>query len=145
LAYYFVEENAVRDAAFASTQNVAASLPQETFQDQYAKMLLRLAKKEWFTARMSSAGLICSAYLKLKSEQQQEHLTVFVQLCQDDTPMVRRVAAQYLGEMVRNVVEATGRKTLERDGAVTTTLIPLFEELASNDQPVRYISSLCYC
>lgn len=135
----------MRDAAFASTQNVAASLPQETFQDQYAKMLLRLAKKEWFTARMSSAGLICSAYLKLKSEQQQEHLTVFVQLCQDDTPMVRRVAAQYLGEMVRNVVEATGRKTLERDGAVTTTLIPLFEELASNDQPVRYISSLCYC
>jgi serine/threonine-protein phosphatase 2A regulatory subunit A len=141
LSYYFVEENVVRDAAFASTQTVAASLPEETFQDQYAKMLLRLAKKEWFTARMSSAGLICSAYLKLKSEQQQEHLTVFVQLCQDDTPMVRRVAAQYLGEMVRNVVEATGRKTLERDGAVTTTLIPLFEELNSNDQPVRYISS----
>lgn len=136
---YSIEENAVRDAAFASTLSVVESLPEETFQDLYSQMLSRLATKEWFTARMSSTGLICSAYLRLKKEQQQEHLTLFAKLCQDDTPMVRRVAAQYLGEMVRNVVKASGRKALEGDGAVTTVLIPLFEELASNDQPVRHI------
>eukprot|EP00980_Cylindrotheca_fusiformis_P000612 scaffold154_cov129-Cylindrotheca_fusiformis.AAC.29 len=130
-----VEENVVRDAAFASTQRVVESLSEEAFQDLYSKMLSRLARKEWFTARMSSAGLICSAFLKLKGEQQKEHLTLFANLCQDDTPMVRRVAAQYLGEMVRNVVTAEGRKALEQDGDATTVLIPLFEELASNDQP----------
>jgi serine/threonine-protein phosphatase 2A regulatory subunit A len=112
-------------------------LPQDTFQNNYAAMLSRLAAKEWFTARMSSAALIAIAFPKLTTQQQHEHLTLFAQLCQDDTPMVRRVAAQYLGKMVRNAVEAFGRTSLEEDGEVTKILIPLFEELASNEEPVR--------
>ena len=126
----------MRDAASQSAQIISESLPQETFQDQYASMLSRLATKEWFTARISSAALMASAYSKLTPEQQQEHMTLFAQLCQDDTPMVRRVSAQYLGKMVQNVVEASGRQSLEENGSVTKILIPLFEELASNEQPV---------
>ena len=103
-------------------------------------MLSRLAAKEWFTARMSSASLISLAYPKFKREQQEEHLQNFAHLCRDDTPMVRRVAAQYLGKMVENVVAAVGRKSLEEDGVVATLLIPLYEELASNEQPVRRTS-----
>jgi serine/threonine-protein phosphatase 2A regulatory subunit A len=113
-------------------------LPPATFQDQYAAMLSKLATKEWFTARVSSASLISSAYRKLTTAQQTENLNLFAQLCRDDTPMVRRVAAQYLGKMLQNVVEAAGRKTLDAEGTVTTILIPLYEELASNDQPVRF-------
>jgi serine/threonine-protein phosphatase 2A regulatory subunit A len=99
-------------------------------------MLSRLATKEWFTARMSSASLISLAYPKLKKDQQEELLQLFAQLCQDDTPMVRRVAAQYLGKMVENVVAAVGRHSVEEGGVVTSILIPLYEELASNEQPV---------
>ncbi len=99
-------------------------------------MLARLATKEWFTARMSSAPLIVSAYPKLTKKQQDEHLHLFAQLCQDDTPMVRRVAAQFLGKMVENVTTAVGRSAMEETGIVTTLLIPLYEELASNEQPV---------
>lgn len=99
-------------------------------------MLSRLATKEWFTARMSSAPLIASAYLKLTKQQQEEQLQLFAQLCQDETPMVRRVAAQYLGKMVENVVTSSGRTTLEENGLVTSLLIPLYEELSSNEQPV---------
>lgn len=131
-----IEESSVRDAASLSTQTVAESLPLTTLQSQYADMIERLATKEWFTARISAAGLISSAYLKLNAGQQKQHLEYFAQLCKDDTPMVRRVAAQYLGPMVRNVVEASGRSTLAQDGTVTSTLIPLYEELASNEQPV---------
>ena len=93
---------------------------------------------------MSSASLIVSAYPKLTSKQQDEHLLLFAQLCQDDTPMVRRVAAQYLGKMVENVAEAVGRSALEESGIITTLLIPLYEELASNEQPVGPISSFCH-
>jgi serine/threonine-protein phosphatase 2A regulatory subunit A len=143
VAFLFAEENTVRDAASASAQAISEILPQETFQNQYASMLSRLATKEWFTARISSASLIASAYLKLTAEQQQEHLTLFAQLCQDDTPMVRRVAAQYLGIMVQNVVQAVGRKAFEETGQVTTILIPLYEELASNEQPVRTNIAVC--
>lgn len=137
----FLEEASVREAAFASMKTVSESLPQNTFRDQYDNALLRLAKSEWFTARMSSAGLICAAYPRFTPEQQKVHLSLFIGLCQDDTPMARRVAAQNLGEMVRNVVESNGRETLEADGIVTTSLIPLYEELASNDQPVSGTST----
>lgn len=105
-------------------------------------MLSRLATKEWFTARMSSAALISLAYPKLKKEQQEELLQLFAHLCQDDTPMVRRVAAQYLGKMVENAVTAVGRQSLEEGGIVTSLLIPLYEELASNEQPVSSLPLL---
>jgi hypothetical protein len=71
--------------------------------------------------------------------QQKEHLSLFAELCQDDTPMVRRVAAQSLGKMVGNVVRAAGRASLEKGGVVTTILIPLYETLSSNEQPVSVI------
>jgi serine/threonine-protein phosphatase 2A regulatory subunit A len=134
-----VEENSVRDAATESTLLVAAALPEETFHDKYAPMLTRLARKEWFTARISSAGLIANAYPRLTPIQQKEHLALFAELCQDDTPMVRRVAAQSLGKMVGNVVGAAGRASLEKGGVVTTILIPLYETLSSNEQPVSVI------
>lgn len=127
----------MRDAACASAKMVAESLPPSTFQKEYAEMVIRLSAKEWFTARISAASLIASAYPKFTADQQSELLSNFAQLCKDDTPMVRRVAAQFLGSMVRNVVEASGRAALAQEGVVTTLLIPLYEELASNDQPVR--------
>jgi serine/threonine-protein phosphatase 2A regulatory subunit A len=140
-----VEENSVRDAASASTLLVAAALPEEAFQDKYASMLARLARKEWFTARISSAGLIADAYPRLTPLQQKEHLTLFAELCQDDTPMVRRVAAQSLGKMVGNVVGVAGRASLEKGGVVTTILIPLYETLSSNEQPVSAFLCLWCC
>jgi serine/threonine-protein phosphatase 2A regulatory subunit A len=130
-----VEETTVRDAASVSTQKITEVLPDETFRNQYAAMLARLAAKEWFTARISSAALISKAYLRLTSTQQEEQLQLFAQLCQDETPMVRRVAAQHLGAMMENVFKAVGRKSLEEEGIVTKLLIPLYEELASNEQP----------
>lgn len=127
----------MREAARRSAQAVADSLPSNAFQGDYAEMVSRLSTKEWFTARISSAALIASAYPKFTTEQQRKLLTNFAKLCKDDTPMVRRVAAQHLGPMARNVVTVTGRSTLAQNGVVTALLIPLYEDLASNDQPVR--------
>ena len=138
-----VEESSVRDAATASTLLVAAALPDETFHSKYVTMLARLAQKEWFTARISSSGLIADAYPRLGPMQQKEHLVLFSELCQDDTPMVRRVAAQSLGKMVGNVVRTAGRQSLEEGGVVTTILIPLYETLSSNEQPVSI--NLLFC
>lgn len=104
-------------------------------------MLERLATNQWFTARMSSASLISSAYPKLNTEQQEEHLMFFAKLCQDETPMVRRVAAKYLGKMLEHVVAAQGRESLAEGAVVPNVILPLYEELASSDQPV----GLCLC
>ena len=135
-----VEETTVRDAAAESAQSISNNLPDSTFQQHYAAMLLRLAEKEWFTARISASGLMAQAYPRLSpGPQQEEHISVFAKLCQDDTPMVRRVAAKNLGTMVENVVGAVGRKSLDADGgAVSNILVPLYESFASGDQPVSF-------
>lgn len=134
----------MRGAASASAQSISEVLPPASFQNQYAQMLARLATNQWFTARMSSASLISAAYLKLTAEQQEEHLKLFAKLCQDETPMVRRVAAKYLGKMVENVAAALGRASLAENAVIPSLLLPLYEELASNEQPVRYTFSSCY-
>lgn len=135
--HYFqlVEENTVRDAASASTKTVATALPQPVFEHKYADMIADLAAKEWFTARLSAASLIASAYPRLPAKKQQEHLKYFDALCRDDTPMVRRVASQNLGPMLEAVATANGRSCFSETGPVSTILIPLYEVLASNEQP----------
>jgi serine/threonine-protein phosphatase 2A regulatory subunit A len=132
-----IEEISVRDAASDSALYISERMSDESFQSDYADMVARLAMKEWFTARTSAARLISTAYprLKINPKKQQEHLLLFSRLCRDETPMVRRIAAQYLGKMLRNVVESLGRDTLSQTGIVVQVLMPLFEEFASNDQP----------
>jgi serine/threonine-protein phosphatase 2A regulatory subunit A len=132
-----VEEQTVRDAASDSVQYIVQDVADDVFQTVYAELLVRLATKEWFTARLSAARLIAHAFERFSNPtQQQEHLTLFCGLCKDDTPMVRRVAAQYLGKMLRNVVQVMGRDACFRDnGIVVETLMPLYEEFASAEQP----------
>ena len=130
-----VEEAVVREAAANSARTVADQLNDEQF-GSYVDLLGRLATQEWFTARISSAGLIAAAYPRLTTrEQKLELLRLFEHLCKDETPMVRRVAAQYLGSMVRNVVQGLGRSSLDEHGIVGTTLLPLYEAFAAADQP----------
>lgn len=101
-------------------------------------MISRLATMEWFTARISAATLISASYKRLTKTQQEEHVNHFAALCKDETPMVRRVASQHLGLMLQEVVTANSRSCLEEGGSVGAILVPLYELLASNEQPVSF-------
>ena len=48
--------------------------------------------------------------------------------------MVRRVAAQHLGTLLTNLIQDLGAEAISQGGVVESTVIPLYEELASNDQ-----------
>ena len=52
-----------------------------------------LAAKEW-PARVSAVKLLSSTYGVIESPSRGQLRQVFVGLCEDDTPMVRRAAAQ---------------------------------------------------
>ncbi|GAX21279.1 serine/threonine-protein phosphatase 2A regulatory subunit A [Fistulifera solaris] len=131
-----VEETLVRETATSSVQSIADQLPPQYFQHDYADMLRRLALQEWFTARISSACLIATAHTRLVDpEQRKEHVDLFVRLCNDDTPMVRRVAARHLGSMLQAVVVADGRDVLKPGGIAVEKLVPLYETFAAADQP----------
>lgn len=60
-------------------------------------LITRLASGDWFTSRTSACSLFSVAYPKVSDDVKKELRRLFVQLCKDDTPMVRRAAAANLG------------------------------------------------
>lgn len=141
----FVEENTVREKAITSTFIVTDSLTDEAFNNVYAQMVVRLATKEWFTARISSCHLIANNFQRLNEDRRETYTKIFASLCRDDAPMVRRVAAQNLGLLVKGIVEAYGRNSIMENGLIFSLILPIFGDLSSNDQDsVRlHMSSNC--
>eukprot|EP00798_Chlamydomonas_sp_ICE-L_P012215 gene12215-15346_t len=119
-----VEETVVRDKAVESLCKVGAQLPDASLNDQFAPLLKRLATGEWFTTRVSAAGLFSTCYARASPALKVELRQMYTSLCKDETPMVRRAAAQKLGGYA---------KTVERD-FVSRELMPLFTDLTQDDQ-----------
>ena len=119
-----VEETVVRDKAVESLAKIAESLPASLLEMHFIPLVTRLAKTEWFTARVSSCGLFAVAYAKSSSDVKAELRTGYNALCKDETPMVRRSAAQHLGAYAEKL-----EKSL-----LTTEVMTMFSELCDDDQ-----------
>lgn len=83
--------------AAESITKVAAVLSQPQIEEYYIPLLKRLSQGEWFTSRTSSAALYPAVYAKVSTAVQDELRKGFAALGSDDTPMVRRAAAKWLG------------------------------------------------
>lgn len=94
----------------------------------FVPLVTRLSSGDWFTSRTSACGLFSVCYQRVNGSVKSDLRTHFRNLCQDDTPMVRRAAASKLGEFAK-VVEP---EYLKLD------LIPMFVNLAQDEQ-VRII------
>jgi serine/threonine-protein phosphatase 2A regulatory subunit A len=60
-------------------------------------LVIKLAQGEWFTGRISSVYLFFPCYKKsghLKEKLRKK----FIELCNEDTPMIRRACASNLGK-----------------------------------------------
>mmetsp|Transcript_15627 Transcript_15627/g.29478 ORF Transcript_15627/g.29478 Transcript_15627/m.29478 type:complete len:669 (+) Transcript_15627:150-2156(+) len=130
-----VEETTVRENAQKSALAVSEALPSDHFHSEYTEMITRLAKKEWFTARISACVLIANSFHSFSDSNQEIKANDFAELCRDEVAMVRRAAAQNLGVMVLNIVQVRGVQSVGPGGMLSTTFIPLYEALASNEQP----------
>lgn len=82
----------------------------------------RLASAEWFTSRVSATGLFSTAYPRTGAAVKAELRQLYAALCRDETPMVRRAAAQKLGAFAKSV---------EREH-VSRELLALFTDLMSD-------------
>eukprot|EP01087_Luapelamoeba_hula_P024695 TRINITY_DN949_c0_g1_i1.p1 TRINITY_DN949_c0_g1~~TRINITY_DN949_c0_g1_i1.p1 ORF type:complete len:586 (+),score=99.05 TRINITY_DN949_c0_g1_i1:135-1892(+) len=118
-----VEETVVRDKAVESLCKLAAIIPDEQFAEQFLPLIKRLATGDWFTSRTSACGLFASAYPK-DQKSRKDLRALFAKLVEDETPMVRRAAAQGLKSFVP-VVE----KEYVKD-----EIVPLFKRLSEDDQ-----------
>jgi serine/threonine-protein phosphatase 2A regulatory subunit A len=94
------EETVIRDQAVASLCIIVEKRP-ALVPEYLVPLLHRLAtKSDFFTARVSACALFPTAY-RYSSEDQKEKLRkAYVNICADDTPMVRRAAAHKMKEFV---------------------------------------------
>lgn len=141
------EEALVRDKTTQVLSHICStSLPTEHVEQYFLPVVKRLASAQWFTSRCSSCGLFSAAYPHLSTSVQTEIRQLFVHLCEDDTPMVRRVAAEKLANLIRTIV--TVSKSPESPSAVdvqkiiTQELYPAFLQLTTDEQDSVRLASI---
>eukprot|EP00543_Licmophora_paradoxa_P007051 CAMPEP_0202455688 /NCGR_PEP_ID=MMETSP1360-20130828/13157_1 /ASSEMBLY_ACC=CAM_ASM_000848 /TAXON_ID=515479 /ORGANISM="Licmophora paradoxa, Strain CCMP2313" /LENGTH=560 /DNA_ID=CAMNT_0049075327 /DNA_START=33 /DNA_END=1715 /DNA_ORIENTATION=+ len=113
-----LEETVVRDEAVKATNHIAPFITNEP--STLLNMTKRLVSADWFTAKVSAAGICATVYQVTKDE---ELRYLFRDLCQDETPMVRRAAAINLGKFLNQL-------TVEG----VTELKPILEALCKDPQ-----------
>ena len=87
------DETVVREQATRSLTIISEQLSDAEIQNVFTPLVIRLAQSEWFTGRVSSVVLFQHAYQR--ANVQKERLRrKFIELCQDDTPMIRRACAK---------------------------------------------------
>jgi serine/threonine-protein phosphatase 2A regulatory subunit A len=167
-----IEETVVRDKAVETMNKIVPLLfPWGNSDDgaPFGTLLAtakRLAGTDWFTAKVSAAGILPAIYAfwyahatkgESDNESRRELRILFKDLSEDDTPMVRRSAAKHLGRFVEAVAGLTdSAEALVRGGKpqpviadedkrlVTYELVPIFQALSSDEQDsVRLLAVCC--
>lgn len=121
-----VEETVVRDQAVVGMDHLCNHLkPSAPLDAAIVTSLVSMAKRlvgaDWFTAKVSAAGMLPELYSLTKHS---EISYLYKELCMDETPMVRRAASQYLGQLLKTL----GSKEKAND------LIPVLQQLAKDEQ-----------
>ncbi|KAL1481901.1 hypothetical protein MTO96_015217 [Rhipicephalus appendiculatus] len=98
-----VEETVVRDKAVESLRAISQQHSAADLEQYFVPLVKRLASGDWFTSRTSACGLFAVCYPRVSPNVKAELRSHFRNLCQDDTPMVRRAAASKLGELAQVV------------------------------------------
>jgi serine/threonine-protein phosphatase 2A regulatory subunit A len=122
-----VEETVVRSEAVASlvaTVDALRAANEPGLGPFTSALIARLAQSEWFTGRVSAAGLFAAAYPCNDDSGKEQLRSFFGSLSSDETPMVRRGIAKALGELVTTMDGAT----------VISEMVPIYKKLASDEQ-----------
>ncbi|KAI9812130.1 MAG: Polyamine N-acetyltransferase 1 [Pycnora praestabilis] len=110
--------------AVESLNKICEQLSQQQVEEYFIPLTIRLSKADWFTSKISATGLYNVPYGKATPSLQEGLRQQFGHLVHDETPMVRRQAANNLAKFVK-AMPAT---------IVIEEMIPLFQHLASDDQ-----------
>lgn len=108
------EETLVRDKAVESLNNIAQELSEDQLFHDFIPLIEHLATAEWFSSKVSSCGLFKSVLARVKDDKfRKELLALYLQLIQDDTPMVRRAAGKNLPTLIDLLTQNPDLSTAE--------------------------------
>ncbi|KAI9653089.1 MAG: Polyamine N-acetyltransferase 1 [Trizodia sp. TS-e1964] len=119
-----IEEPLVREKAVESLNKICEQLSQQQVEEYFIPLTIRLSKADWFTSKISATGLYNVPYSKASPPSQEVLRQQFNHLVHDDTPMVRRQAANNLAKFVKSMPATI----------VIEEMIPMFQHLANDDQ-----------
>lgn len=110
--------------AVESLNKICDQLSQSQVEEYFIPLTVRLSKADWFTSKISATGLYNVPYAKATAASQEGLRQQFGHLVHDETPMVRRQAANNLAKFVKEMPPSI----------VIGEMIPLFQHLATDDQ-----------
>eukprot|EP00397_Hematodinium_sp_SG-2012_P009696 GEMP01009787.1.p1 GENE.GEMP01009787.1~~GEMP01009787.1.p1 ORF type:complete len:589 (+),score=86.95 GEMP01009787.1:254-2020(+) len=116
------EETVVRTKAIEVLSKIAEKAP-SLVSDHIVPVLQRLTGADWFTPRVSACSLFPAVYPHATDTQKTDMRKWYGVLCSDDTPMVRRAAA----EKLKNLVSVIDKQSIMND------IIPVYRQLAQED------------
>ncbi|RHY22315.1 hypothetical protein DYB25_012865, partial [Aphanomyces astaci] len=116
-----VDEASVRDTSMCK---VVRQMSPEHITEHFVAVVRRLVTREWYTSRIAASGLFQVSYDQLPPATQAEMRAMFIQLCRDDLPLVRKAAATALG----------GFASMMDPASATAEIVPDFLTLASDRQ-----------
>lgn len=117
------DETVVREQASLSLRNICVNMNESDVQDIFIPLVLKLASSDWFPGRVSACSLFSKAYEKAGSHKE-ELRKKFLELCNEDTPIVRRAGSSKLGEFATHVEKSH----------VIQEILPVFRKLAQDEQ-----------
>lgn len=98
-----VEETVVRDQAVVLMNHLCRHIPsppEPPVISALVSMAKRLVGADWFTAKVSAAGMLPALHTLTKHS---EIPYLYKELCLDETPMVRRAASLHLGPLLASL------------------------------------------
>ncbi|KAK7521192.1 armadillo-type protein [Phyllosticta citriasiana] len=120
-----IEEPLVREKAVESLNKVCQELSPQQVEEYFVPLTIRLSTADWFTSKISATGLYVDPYPRVSAQAQENLRQHFTKLVHDDTPMVRRQAANNLAKFVKAGMPPQ---------TVIEDMIPLFQRLTTDDQ-----------
>ncbi|EHK96271.1 putative protein phosphatase PP2A regulatory subunit A [Glarea lozoyensis 74030] len=129
-----IEEPLVREKAVESLNKICEELSSQQVEEYFIPLTIRLSKADWFTSKISATGLYNVPYKKASPPMQEQLRHQFGLLVHDETPMVRRQAANNLAKFVKEMPATI----------VVEEMIPLFQHLASDDQDSSWGSTYIF-
>lgn len=129
------EEYVVRNAAVKSLIKLVVSFQKADIATKFVPLIRRLSNGDWFTTRVSACGLFSCCYPHITDQLQEELRSLFNNLCNDDTPMVRKAAFQNLGEFASNIQKQFFK----------TDVVPILKALSTDDMDSMRIYTIECC
>ena len=116
------DETVVREQAVRSLTSISDALGDAEITNSFCPLVSRLAQSEWFTGRVSSVNLFYPCYNRAGPAKERLRKK-FIELCNEDTPMIRRACASKLGVFSTKLEKAH----------VLQEILPVFRQLSQDE------------